>query len=162
MHSLKSAYRCVSDEMKRRSVLIDFVYRMIERRVVVERSVLYRVVYGGDILIDHPARAEIEVSHLAVAHLPLGQSNRIARGIDERVRVFFHERIEERLARLRDRVPVRFRSVPEPVEYYQCVHIVLLRHFAEIVFDLFKSRHTDCRCDKLFSSIYYKCEVVGL
>ncbi len=39
-----------------------------------------------EILIDHPAGADIEVAHLGVAHLAAGQSDGALGGIDGRVR----------------------------------------------------------------------------
>ena len=108
--------------MERRVVGEHRIDSFAERRVCIERSVLDSVVDGRDILINDATRAEVEMSDLAIAHLSLGQSYGVARSVDERMRVFLHERVEKRFFRLADSVAVFFGVVAESVENDQCVH----------------------------------------
>ena len=51
----------------------------------------------GQLLIDDAARADVGVADLAVAHLAVGQADRHAGGVDERVRAAGKQRVKVRL-----------------------------------------------------------------
>ena len=63
-----------------------------------------RVVDADQILAHHAARAEVQVTHLGVAHLPVGQSHRSPAGREDRVREALPQLVEHRRARERHRV----------------------------------------------------------
>src|SRR5258708_915888 len=57
-----------------------------------------------DVHVDHASRADIQMPDFTVAHLPLGQSHKRSRGVDQCVRKIAQQRIVGGLARGRDGV----------------------------------------------------------
>jgi hypothetical protein len=58
----------------------------VEDRVLVERAILDREVDAGQILVDDPAGADVEVTDLRVALLALRQADGLTRRMQDRVR----------------------------------------------------------------------------
>ncbi len=82
---------------------------------------------AGQLLIDDAARADVEVAHLGVAHLSLGQAHIHAGGADDGVGIFGLERVDDGRAGLTDGVALAFRALAKAVQYDQCSHF--LGHF---------------------------------
>ncbi len=87
-----------------------------EGRVLEKAPVLDRLVDPEDVLLDDPARPEIEVSYLGVAHLACAQADRAARGIEGGVRVLVPQLVEDGRPGQRDRVSLPRLAQAPPVE----------------------------------------------
>ena len=87
-----------------------------ERGVLEERAVADRDVHALEILEEDPARADREMADLGVAHLALGQPDRLARGLQRRVRIFAPEPVEDGRLRELDRVAGSGRRAAPAVE----------------------------------------------
>ena len=79
-------------------------------------SVLNHQVDARNIHVDNAARAHIEMSNFAISHLPFGQSNERAAGMDQRIGIFAQHAVIRRLARERDGVGLGFGAVSPAVE----------------------------------------------
>ena len=90
--------------------------RAVERRVLEERAVADRDVHALEILEEDPARADREMADLGVAHLALRQPDRLARGLQRRVRKLAPEPVEHRRPRELDRVARPRRRAAPAVE----------------------------------------------
>ena len=77
---------------------------LLQHGVVEERPVGDRVLDAGEVLTHHGPRAQVEVAHLGVAHLPVRQAHGAAAGGELRVPVAGPELVEVRRARLLHRV----------------------------------------------------------
>ena len=66
------------------AVLRRGVARVDERRIREKRSVANRLADANEVLHHHSAGTEVEVAHLAVSHLPLGQSHGEPRRVEQR------------------------------------------------------------------------------
>ena len=93
--------------------------RLHQHLVGLDRAVVDGVVDAGQVLLDHSAGAEVQVPHLGVAHLALGQAHRGARRIELGVRIARPEVVEDRRVGERDRVARAVGSEPEAVEHDQ-------------------------------------------
>ena len=67
-------------------------------------------------MIDDASGTDIEVSHLRVTHLTVGQSHVFAAGQQLRVRIFFVQTVDEGSRRLEDNVAFAVRTVTPTVE----------------------------------------------
>jgi hypothetical protein len=76
----------------------------LQRRGVCYAAVLDRIPDAGQVLRHHPARADVEVSNLGVAHLPLRQADVPSGGAQKGMRARAPEFIEGGRARLPDGV----------------------------------------------------------
>ena len=72
-----------------------------------------------EILVDHPASADIEVPDFGVAHLAAGQPDRALGGVDGRVRELLPEPIPIRFTGQAHRVVGRRIAAAYAVEYHQ-------------------------------------------
>jgi hypothetical protein len=70
----------------------------------------------GNVHLDHPARADVQVADLAVTHLPVGQADKVLRSADAGVRKVAQQLVVSRLARLRDSVAFNLRAEPPAVK----------------------------------------------
>ena len=95
-------------------------------------SVLYSLVDFSNILINDSARAEIEMPHLAVAHLPRGKPYRSAAGLDKGMRILFHKAGNIRDTACLYRVALIGISPAEAVHYYYRVRFFHNRHSVNI------------------------------
>ena len=91
--------------------------RLAQRLVLEERAVLDRLVDPQQVLLHHRARAEVEMAHLGVAHLPLRQAHRWAVRGERRVRVLLPELVEHGRVRQVDRVPGPRLGQPPAVQH---------------------------------------------
>src|SRR5580692_1085164 len=93
--------------------------RRTQRLALRQRAIRDRVVDSHQILAHHRARAEVQMSHLAVSHLPVRQAHRAPTRRQRRVRICLPQRVENRRARQRDRVAWTRIGKPPPVEHDQ-------------------------------------------
>ena len=92
------------------------LHRLCENRIALETSVLDGAIDPGEILIDDPARADVEVTDLRVALLAGGQSDRLPCGGKRRVRPARPERVPVWLVGGGDRVAGRFRPITPAID----------------------------------------------
>src|SRR5436190_10709030 len=90
--------------------------RGLQRGVLEEGAVLDRAVDPLQVLVEHAAGADRQVADLRVAHLAGRQADRLARGLQRRVRALGPEPVEVRRLGERDRVPRAGRSAAPAVE----------------------------------------------
>ena len=81
-----------------------------------ERAVRDCVSDAHEVLLDDAARADVQVSHLRVAHLALGQTDVPSRGRELGVREAREQRIEDRGVRELDGIAGTRRRDPESVQ----------------------------------------------
>ena len=109
----------VRDEAQQVHVAVPFARapeRGDERLILEERAVRDRAVDALEVLIEHPAGADRQVTHLGVAHLSRWESDGLARCGQSRVRVLRPQPVEHRRRCELDGVPrTRGRTAP-PVE----------------------------------------------
>ena len=77
---------------------------------------LIALVDADEVLLHHAARAEIEVSDLAVADLAARQADRLARRLEQRARCARPERVPRRHGRHRDRIALALGAIAPAVE----------------------------------------------
>src|SRR5215467_689267 len=82
-------------------------------------AVLNHEIDAGNIHVDDPASADIEVTNFAIAHLSLGKAHVFAAGVDQRVRVLAQQAVVGGLASEGDSVSFDFRAVTPPIENYE-------------------------------------------
>ena len=87
-----------------------------ERRVLEERAVADRLVHAHQVLEEDPPGADRQVPDLGVAHLPRRQPDRLAGGLQRRVRVLAPEPVEHRRRRQLDGVARPGRRAAPAVE----------------------------------------------
>ena len=105
----------VGDKPQQVDVLAAFECRT-ESLVLEERAVFDRLRDPGEILVEPSSRANRQVADLGVPHLSRGQTDRLTRGCERRVRVCRPEPVEDRRARKLDCVARPRRSAPPAVE----------------------------------------------
>src|SRR5580700_580488 len=81
-----------------------------------EFTVLDHQVDAGNVHMHDAARANIEMPDFAVAHLPLGQSDKRSAGMNQRVRIFAQQALVGGLARQRDGVGFGLGAITPAVE----------------------------------------------
>ena len=91
-------------EVQRRSRLGGRRERAAQHGVRSQRAVGAGAVDARELLVDHPSRADVEVPHLGVAHLPRGKAHGLARRLEPRPGTLGEKRVEVRRARLGDGV----------------------------------------------------------
>jgi len=69
MHSLVAGY--------------SFIYGIAKHRIGIEITIANSFVDAGKVLIDNPAGTQRHMAYFGVAHLPIGQSHRQARGMNQ-------------------------------------------------------------------------------
>ncbi len=85
-----------SHQVKRAAALPDLGQRLGENGIVVEGAVLDALGDAGQVLVDDAAGADIQVAHLGVAHLAVGQADIRAGGAELRHRVIAAQGVEAR------------------------------------------------------------------
>ncbi len=90
--------------------------RLDERVVLGERAVPDRLVHPHQVLVEDPARADRQVADLRVPHLARRQADRLAGGLEGRVRVLAPEPVEDGRVGELDRVAGAGRSAAPAVE----------------------------------------------
>ena len=94
--AVNAAGRHEPEYMQRRIRLDGLLYGTGQHRVAEECLFLYVFVDTGQALVHNPARAQIHMAYLGVAHLPSRQAYRFSRGIDEGVGPVLPQRIPHR------------------------------------------------------------------
>ena len=132
VHAVYAAVRQKPDKMKRRRILLAILDCRGKSGVLIKRAVLYRLVDHGYILVDHSSCAEIEMTHLAVAHLSFRKSHGSARSLYQSVRIFFRKPVNVRSTLQAYRIPVLFGTTAESVHNYNSVrfHISTLLYLS--------------------------------
>ena len=87
-----------------------------EGGVLEERPVRDRTVYTLKVLVEDAARADRQMTDLGVAHLAVRQSDRLAGGVEGRVRVARPEGVEHRRLGQLDPIPRAWGRAAPPVE----------------------------------------------
>jgi hypothetical protein len=87
-----------------------------ERVILEERPVARRAVHALEILVEHTAAADRQVTDLRVAHLPGREPDRLARCLERRVRELRPQAVEDRRARELDGVARPGRRAAPPVQ----------------------------------------------
>ena len=85
-------------------------------RVLEERAVLDRAVHAHQVLVEDPARPDRQVADLGVPHLAGRQADRLAGGLQLRVRVLGPDPVEDRRVGQLDGVARAGRRTAPPVE----------------------------------------------
>ena len=81
-----------------------------------ERSIARRTVHALQVLVEDATAADRQVADLRVAHLPGRQSDRLAGGLERRVRELRPQTVEDRRAGELDRVARSGRRAAPPVQ----------------------------------------------
>ena len=79
-------------------------------------AVLDHQVDAGDIHVDDASGADVQVPDFAVAHLPVRQSDEAPAGVNQRVRILGEQLVIVRLARQRNGIGIRGRSITPAIE----------------------------------------------
>ncbi len=79
-----------------------------------EFAVLDHQLDAGNVHVNDAPGADVQMTDFAVAHLPVGQADKGAAGVDQRVGIFAQQAIVGRLARKRDRVGLVSARYPQP------------------------------------------------
>src|SRR5579884_451408 len=87
-----------------------------EHRMAEQVTVLNHQLDARRIHVDDAARANVQVSDFAVAHLTFGQSDERAASLNQRVRIFAQQAVVRRLTSEGDGIGVRFGAVTPAVE----------------------------------------------
>jgi hypothetical protein len=87
--------------------------------VVEEAAVLDRGVDPGQVLVDDPARAEVHVPDLGIAHLPVRQADVAAFGMDQGVRGLLPDPPPVRQVGLRQGVVLRLLAMAPAIQDQQ-------------------------------------------
>ena len=87
-----AAVRHEAHEVHVHALRLGVLESRLHLRVLHDRTVLAGAVDLHQILIDHAARTDIEVSHLGVAHLPVGQPHVLAVGMQLRMGILLGHR----------------------------------------------------------------------
>ena len=87
-----------------------------ERRLLEERPVRDRAVHPLEVLVEHASGADRQVADLRVPHLALGQADRLAGGLQRRVRVARPQVVENARVGELDRVPGPGRRATPAIE----------------------------------------------
>lgn len=92
------------------------LHRRQEHRIGIKITILDHKIDLGDVHVNDPAGANVQVAHFAVAHLPLGQPHVASTGMDECVGKFLEQAIVIRLARLGNCVGLGWSSVAPSIQ----------------------------------------------
>ena len=87
-----------------------------QRRVGEEFAVLDHQLDAGDVHVDDAAGADVEMADFAVAHLPVGQADEVAAGLNQRVGIFAQQPVVGGLAGQRDGIGLGLGAIAPAVE----------------------------------------------
>ncbi len=108
-----------AENMQRPASRLCVVHRLDVGRVFKKASVGDGVVYARQILKHDAARAYVRVAYLAVAHLPLGQADIKAGGLELSVSVFREDAVKPRLSGEAHGIAAARGRYAEAVHYYE-------------------------------------------
>jgi len=107
----------VADEAQQvQAALAPARHQVDEQRLLEELPAHDRRVNAGDLLVDDPPRADVQVADLGIAHQAAGQAHALARGVDERRGILPQEPRVIRRPRQRNGVRLTLRAVAPAVE----------------------------------------------
>ena len=93
------------------------LHRFEQQRLAEELAARDQLVDARDVHLHDAARAHIQVAHFAIAHLPFGQADEWAGGVNQRVGKIRQQAVVIRLARESDGVALGFGAVAPAVEH---------------------------------------------
>jgi len=102
--------------MSRTAALPELADKPAERRHGGELTLGYCRVDARQILKDDPPGAHIGVADLGIAHLPVGQPDRVPAGLNQRVGIFPQQTVIGWLARARDGISLAFGTIAPAVK----------------------------------------------
>src|SRR5262249_6380403 len=105
-----------SEEMKLPATGARVLHRFEQRRVLEELAALNHQRDARSTQMHDAPGANVQMADLAVAHLPFGETDERAAGLNERVGIFTQQAVVSRLSRERDGVGIGFGSVTPAVE----------------------------------------------
>ena len=108
-----------SEQVKLAAAGAGVLHRIEQHRVFEEFAILNHELDAGRIHVYDSSCADVQVPDFAVAHLPIGQPNIGAAGLDERVGIFAQQAVVNRLAGQGDGVGFGFGAVAPAVEDYE-------------------------------------------
>ena len=76
-----------SQQVERRVVFLHVVHSLEEGRIFEKGAVFDGLRYHGEILVDDPSGAYVEMSYLGIPHLPFGKADSQTAGLERRGRV---------------------------------------------------------------------------
>src|SRR4029077_3116596 len=93
-----------------------FLHQLDQNRVASQLVSPDRLADAEDVLLDDPSRTDVQVSHLGISHLSGRQADRLASSFERGPGRFAEQRIEPRLLRRGDGVPLALFTATEAVE----------------------------------------------
>ena len=81
-----------------------------------ELAILDHQIDARDVHVHNAPGADVQMPDFAVAHLPLGQSNKRSAGMNQRVGILAQQPVVGRLARQRDGVGFGFGAISPAIE----------------------------------------------
>ena len=107
------------DQVQRAALLLRRSHRRQQRRVRKEAAVHDRRVDARHVHAHNAPRAKVQMPHLAVAHLPVRQPDKVVARPQQRVGKIAQQPVINRLARQCDRIAVRLRAEAPAVKNRQ-------------------------------------------
>src|SRR2546430_8164080 len=96
------------------------VHRRVQSQVVKELAGFDLMVDSFQVSKQHAARAEAQMAYIRIAHHTSRQTDALARGLDQSVRIFLAQLVIERHVGLGDRVAFTLSAIAKAVEKDQC------------------------------------------
>ena len=113
---MDAAVRNQAEEMQLPPGFARALHGLHNGRVLFELARGDRGVDAGDVHLHNAAGADVQVAHLAVAHLPVGQPHKVVAGLDERVGILAQQLVVVGLLGQRNGVVGGFGAVAPSVE----------------------------------------------
>ena len=104
------------EQMQLASAGAGVLHGLEQYRMRKEFAVLDHQIDAGDVHVHDAASADVQMADFAVAHLPFGQADKRAAGLNERVGIFAQQPVIGWLARERDGIGFGFGAISPAVE----------------------------------------------
>jgi hypothetical protein len=95
------------------------LHRLLKKRHVLQLLVRDQQIDPRDVHVHDTSRAHVHMPHFAVTHLPFGQPDKWSRSVNQCIGKFLDQLVIRWLARQRDRVALRLRSVSPSIQHRQ-------------------------------------------
>ena len=105
-----------ADEVQPPPVDPRLLHRLQQRRMLEQFAILDHQIDTRNVHVHDAPGADVQMSHFAVAHLSVRQSDIASAGMNKRVRKFAQQFVIRWLARQRDGIRFRGRSVTPPIQ----------------------------------------------